>query len=183
MRRDAGADAEGGRPPPHPAPHGALEGRVLRLRGVRPALLAGHALGADREDTAAGGGGLKRGLFVNLALASRPSSSSRFSRGPRGSWRGRGPPKAEVADYIWDWDEKMPGGFYVTKSDAAGWPPWEEFNGDGLRDRTRTREKPEGYRRIAILGDSVTYGAEIRTEEAYPRRLRPATTRSGGPSR
>jgi lysophospholipase L1-like esterase len=65
----------------------------------------------------------------------------------------------------------MPGGFYVMKSDAAGWPPWEEFNRDGLRDRTRTREKPEGYRRIAILGDSVTFGAEIRPEEAFPQRL------------
>ena len=31
----------------------------------------------------------------------------------------RKPPRREVADYIWDWDDKMPGGFYVTKSDAA----------------------------------------------------------------
>jgi class 3 adenylate cyclase len=83
----------------------------------------------------------------------------------------RRPPREEVAGYIWDWDDKMPGGFYVMKSDAAGWPPWEEFNRDGLRDRTRTREKPEGWRRIAILGDSVTLGAEIQAEEAFPRRL------------
>jgi len=81
------------------------------------------------------------------------------------------PDRERVADYIWDWDRMMPGGFYVMKSDAAGWPPWEEFNRDGLRDRTRTREKPEGYRRIAILGDSVTLGADIRPQEAYPQRL------------
>ena len=76
-----------------------------------------------------------------------------------------------MADYIWDWDDKMPGGFYVMKSDGVGWPPWEEFNRDGLRDRTRSREKAEGLRRIAILGDSVTLGAEIRPEDAYPQRL------------
>ncbi len=62
----------------------------------------------------------------------------------------------------------MPGGFYVMKSDGVGWPPWEEFNGDGLRDRTRPREKPEGYVRIAFLGDSVTLGAELTPGEAYP---------------
>ena len=83
----------------------------------------------------------------------------------------RRPPRPEVADYIWDWDDKMPGGFYVMKSDGVGWPPWEEFNADGLRDRTRTSEKPEGVTRIAILGDSVTLGAELPPQEAYPQLL------------
>jgi HEAT repeat protein/lysophospholipase L1-like esterase len=81
------------------------------------------------------------------------------------------PPRPEVADYIWDWDDKMPGGFYVMKSDGVGWPPWEEFNGDGLRDRTRSREKPEGWTRIVFLGDSVTLGAELAPREAYPQLL------------
>ena len=81
------------------------------------------------------------------------------------------PPRPEVADYIWDWDDKMPGGFYVMKSDGVGWPPWEEFNADGLRDRTRTKERPPGYRRIAFLGDSVTLGAELQPQEAYPQLL------------
>lgn len=83
----------------------------------------------------------------------------------------RRPPRPEIADYIWDWDDKMPGGFYVMKSDGVGWPPWEEFNADGLRDRTRTKERPEGYRRIAILGDSVTLGAELTPQEAFPQLL------------
>ena len=65
----------------------------------------------------------------------------------------------------------MPGGFYVMKFDGVGWPPWEEFNGDGLRDRTRTKEKPEGWTRVAILGDSVTLGAELSPQEAYPQLL------------
>jgi HEAT repeat protein/lysophospholipase L1-like esterase len=115
---------------------------------------------------------VRRGLVVNVALARASSavvlaaleSAARLLERPR-------PPRREVADYIWDWDDKMPGGFYVMESDGVGWPPWEEFNRDGLRDRTRTREKPEGLRRIAILGDSVTLGAEIRPEEAYPQRL------------
>lgn len=81
------------------------------------------------------------------------------------------PPRPPVAEYIWDWDVKMPGGFYVVKSSSAGWPPWDEFNHDGMRDRTRSHEKPEGYRRIAVLGDSVTFGAFLRPEQAYPQRL------------
>ena len=49
------------------------------------------------------------------------------------------PARPPVADYIWDWSEKMPGDFYTMKTEAVGWPPWEEFNRDGLRDRTRPR--------------------------------------------
>jgi HEAT repeat protein/lysophospholipase L1-like esterase len=76
-----------------------------------------------------------------------------------------------VADYIWDWSEKMPGDFYTMKSEAVGWPPWEEFNREGLRDRTRPEEKPAGFWRVAVLGDSVTLGAEVRPYEAYPQLL------------
>jgi lysophospholipase L1-like esterase len=115
---------------------------------------------------------LRRGLFANVALALASAlvflavleGAARLVEKPR-------PEEREVAEYIWDWDDMMPGGFYVMKADATGWPPWEEYSRDGLRDRTRTHEKPEGYRRIAILGDSVTLGADIRPEEAYPQRL------------
>ncbi len=93
----------------------------------------------------------------------------------------RKPPRPQVADYIWDWDEKMPGGFYVMKSDGAGWPPWEEFNGDGVRDRTRPREKPDLVRRIAVLGDSVTLGDGLRPDQAYPQRLEARFAEEGRP--
>jgi HEAT repeat protein len=83
----------------------------------------------------------------------------------------RRPAPPPVADYIWDWSEKMPGDFYTMKSEAVGWPPWEEFNRDGLRDRTRPEEKPAGFWRVAVLGDSVTLGAETRPYEAYPQVL------------
>jgi len=115
---------------------------------------------------------VRRGLLVNIGLS--VTSAVVFLAVLEGASRlveRSRPPRRPVADYIWDWDDMMPGGFYVMKSDAAGWPPWEPINADGLRDRTRTHEKPEGYRRIAILGDSVTLGAETRPEEAYPQRL------------
>ena len=114
----------------------------------------------------------RRELAANLSLA--VGASVLFLAALEGGARlveKKRPPRPEVADYIWDWDDKMPGGFYVMKSDGVGWPPWEEFNADGLRDRTRTREKPDGLTRIAVLGDSVTLGAELTPQEAYPQLL------------
>jgi len=115
---------------------------------------------------------VRRSLLVNLGLSLAVSVAflALLETGARFAEKGR-PPRPRVADYIWDWDDLMPGGFYVMKSDGAGWPPWEEFNGDGLRDRTRPREKPDDLVRVAILGDSVTLGAELRPEEAYPQLL------------
>jgi HEAT repeat protein/lysophospholipase L1-like esterase len=115
---------------------------------------------------------VKRSLLLNLALSLTVSVVllALLEGGARLVGR-REPPKPRVADYIWDWDELMPGGFYVMKSDATGWPPWEEFNGDGLRDRTRPHEKPADLQRVAVLGDSVTAGQDIRPEEAYPQLL------------
>jgi HEAT repeat protein/lysophospholipase L1-like esterase len=81
-------------------------------------------------------------------------------------------PAPPVADYIWNWEDKMEGGdFYVIRSEAIGWPPWEEINADGLRDRTHPVEKPAGFFRVAFLGDSVTLGAGIKPAEAYPQAL------------
>ena len=80
----------------------------------------------------------------------------------------RQPSPPDVAEYIWDWDDKMPGGFYVMRSEAVGWPPWEPFNRDGLRDRTRPREKLPDVWRVAVLCDSVTLGDGIRRELAFP---------------
>ena len=74
------------------------------------------------------------------------------------------PAAAPVADYIWDWREKMEGDFYVIRSEAVSWPPWEEINADGLRDRTHSPEKPAGTHRLVALGDSVTLGAGIKPE-------------------
>jgi lysophospholipase L1-like esterase len=125
---------------------------------------------------------LRRGLLGNLALSGVTillflgvlEGASRLVERSR-------PPRRPVAQYIWDWDHMMPGGFYVVKSDAAGWPPWEPINADGLRDRTRTHEKPEGYRRIVILGDSVTLGADLPPGQAYPQQLEARLRGEGRP--
>ncbi len=125
---------------------------------------------------------MRRGLLLNLALSLGVTVALVVAlEGGARLVEKRRPPSPPVADYIWDWDEKMPGGFYLMKSDAVGWPPWEEFNGDGLRDRTRPHEKPEGVRRVAVLGDSVTLGAEIRPDQAYPQLLEARLRASGRP--
>ncbi len=79
-------------------------------------------------------------------------------------------PARAVAPYItpWaDWED----GFYTVKSTAVGWPPWEDYNSEGLRDRERTVDKTPGVRRVICLGDSTTLGWGIRPEEAYPQVL------------
>ncbi len=127
---------------------------------------------------------MRRGVLVNLGLSLGVSlvMLGLLEGGARFVERRRpARPAAPVADYIWDWDDKMPGGFYVMKSDAAGWPPWEEFDGDGLRDRTRPHEKADLVRRVAVLGDSVTLGAEVRPQEAYPQMLEARLDELGRP--
>ena len=62
-------------------------------------------------------------------------------------------------------------GFYVMSSTSPGWPPWTEFNRDGLRDRPHPLQKPAGVYRIAILGDSVTVGPDGHPDQAYPQVL------------
>lgn len=63
-----------------------------------------------------------------------------------------------------------------------GWARWREparhvaadaprVNTTAFRDRARTPEPPPGVRRVAILGDSVTYGYRLPAEHAYPQQL------------
>jgi len=119
-------------------------------------------------------GNLSLSLAVTLVLLVLLEGGARWLESRR-------PPRPQVADYIWDWDDKMPGGFYVMNSEAVGWPPWEEFNGDGLRDRTRPQEKPDLVRRVAVLGDSVALGAELRPEQSFPRLLEARAQAAGRP--
>jgi HEAT repeat protein len=93
-------------------------------------------------------------------------------------WRA---PKSHVADYIVDWQKKWDKDFYTVSSEAVGWPPWEDFNGDGVRDRPHTVEKPEGVSRVVVLGDSVAMGAGIQPKEAFPQRLEARLEELGRP--
>jgi HEAT repeat protein/lysophospholipase L1-like esterase len=89
------------------------------------------------------------------------------------------PPKQPApAAYITDW-EAWDGDFYTVKSTAVGWPPWEDYNTDGLRDREHTLQKRPGSWRVACLGDSVTMGWSIRPEQAWPQVLEEVAQASG----
>ncbi|HEY2941057.1 MAG TPA: HEAT repeat domain-containing protein [Vicinamibacteria bacterium] len=90
-------------------------------------------------------------------------------------------PALPVAAYIWNWEEMWEGDFYRIRSEVNGWPPWEEFNADGLRDRTHAEEKPSGMMRLVFLGDSVTAGAQIEEEEAFPEVLQARLDEEGRP--
>jgi HEAT repeat protein len=116
---------------------------------------------APRQSLAAN---LLLSLAVSLLLAGAVEGLARLVE--------RGAPTApRVADYIWDWERMWEGDFYTVGSAAVGWPPWEEFNRDGLRDRAHPEEKPARTLRLAFLGDSVTFGDGLRAEEAYPQAL------------
>jgi HEAT repeat protein/lysophospholipase L1-like esterase len=114
---------------------------------------------------------------LTLAAASTVIFGGALEGGARLLERAR--PRPPRADYIWDWQEKWRGEFYRTLSSANGWPPWEEFNADGVRDRRHGVEKPEGVRRVVFLGDSVTLGAEVAPAEAYPQALQARLDQDG----
>jgi HEAT repeat protein/lysophospholipase L1-like esterase len=96
-------------------------------------------------------------------------------------WEARNPPPVKE-DYLWDWQKKWEGDFYTIRADVNGWPPWEEFNADGLRDRVHPVEKPAGTVRVAFLGDSVTLGDQIQPVEAYPQVLQSLLDEAGRPA-
>jgi HEAT repeat protein/lysophospholipase L1-like esterase len=85
----------------------------------------------------------------------------------------------KVADYITSWQE-WDGDFYTVKSAAVGWPPWEDYNRDGVRDREHALAKPPGEHRVICLGDSTTLGWDIRPQEAYPQVLQDLLDALGG---
>lgn len=45
------------------------------------------------------------------------------------------------------------------------------INAAGLREREITRSKPDNVVRIAVIGDSVTFGWGVAVEQTYPRQL------------
>lgn len=42
------------------------------------------------------------------------------------------------------------------------------INADGFRDRSRTRAKPPGVVRVAVLGDSIAFGYGVTLEDSFP---------------
>jgi HEAT repeat protein/lysophospholipase L1-like esterase len=95
-------------------------------------------------------------------------------------WERTHPPPA-TARYLWNWQDRWDGEFYTVASGATGWPPDEEFNVDGVRDRTHAEQEPEGVRRLVFLGDSVTLGAGVEPSETYPAELQRRLRDDGHP--
>jgi hypothetical protein len=59
-----------------------------------------------------------------------------------------------------------PGATYRHKSRDGAW--YFRINGQGMRaDREYRHEKPQGLRRIVVLGDSFTIGYEVDVEQTY----------------
>jgi len=46
-----------------------------------------------------------------------------------------------------------------------------EFNSDGFRGRSYSKEKPKGVYRILVIGDSLVYGLGVSAEETYVKKL------------
>ena len=84
-----------------------------------------------------------------------------------------------MASYITVWND---GEFYTVKSAATGWPPWEDYNRDGMRDREHALAAAPGVRRVMILGDSVTLGYGLRPEQAFPQVLQDLLDARGRPA-
>jgi HEAT repeat protein/lysophospholipase L1-like esterase len=112
-----------------------------------------------------------RNLGVNLLLAATSAAlfmgalelACRWTEGKAAS------PARPTAAYITEWMDGTTGdGFFTVKSTAVGWPPWEDYNHDGVRDREHALEKPAGARRIVFLGDSVTLGYGVTPRQAFP---------------
>jgi lysophospholipase L1-like esterase len=105
-------------------------------------------------------------LAANLLLAA--ATAALTGAALEGGARLVEPPRERVAAYLWDWRARWQGEFYTVSSDASGWPPEEEFNPDGLRDRAHPVSALPGTWRVAFLGDSVTLGDQLPPEQAYP---------------
>ena len=56
---------------------------------------------------------------------------------------------------------------------------WYRINRDGIRDREYARAKPEGTFRIAVLGDSNTFGLGVELEETWPKQLETELRKNG----
>ncbi len=100
-----------------------------------------------------------RGLLINLSLSVVVTVALAAGAEGLARWLEKPVPVVPLADtHGLDWQEEWQDDFYVMKSEAVGWPPTQDFNRDGLRDRLHPLEKPSRAYRVIGLGDSVTLG-------------------------
>ena len=124
----------------------------------------------------------RKSLLVNILLSVTVSAVFASALEVLCRYLERRNPRPVVEDYIWDWKEKWEGDdFYVIRSEVNGWPPWQEFNADGLRDRSHPIVAPAGTTRVVFLGDSVTLGDQIAPDQAFPQLLQARFFAEGRP--
>ena len=81
---------------------------------------------------------------------------------------------AEGLVRLWGGGDSPAGGYAPVRTDGRERRP---LNSRGYRDLERATAKPEGVRRALCLGDSVTGGAGVLFEDAWPQRLERGLTR------
>ena len=124
----------------------------------------------------------RRSLAVNLLLS---AAVTLLMLGTLEWLCRRAEPKPAAAGrrQVQEWKAEAPGEhFYTMSTDNQGWPPWQEFNRDGLRDRRHAVLKTPGTHRLMFLGDSVTAGIGLAPEESFPRRLEARYDTAGVPT-
>ncbi len=118
-------------------------------------------------------------LALNLLLSASVTATLLAGGEALCRWREKPSKPLDAPDRVTDWEREWGDDFYVVRSDSAGWPPSDDFNRDGVRDRERGREKPQGTHRVVCLGDSVTLGYGLRHEASYPNRLQARLEENG----
>jgi HEAT repeat protein/lysophospholipase L1-like esterase len=113
-----------------------------------------------------------RGLLVNVSLSVAVAAGLlAVAEGAARRFERPAPPRPLADTRAVDWQAEWQDDFYVMKSSSVGWPPWEDFNRDGLRDRRHPLQKPERTYRLVCLGDSVTLGYGFSRAQAWPQFL------------
>ncbi|PYQ48475.1 MAG: hypothetical protein DMF78_21155 [Acidobacteria bacterium] len=125
-----------------------------------------------RQGPPAAGAHRLRGLLVNLSLSIAVTGTLVAGGEGLARWTERPAPPRPLSDTRGlDWQEEWSGDFYVVKSESVGWPPGQDINHDGLRDRRHALETPDRTFRLVCLGDSVTFGYGFTRGEAWPQAL------------
>src|SRR5262249_8320799 len=116
-----------------------------------------------------------RGLALNLSLSVGVSAAC---LGACELLARRFEPPPAPRDLFREWTQ-WEGDFYRFGAGPPAWPPAPRTNADGLRDRHHTLAGAPGTERVVCLGDSVTYGYDLRPRDAWPQSLQALLDRRG----
>ncbi|HEV7501074.1 MAG TPA: hypothetical protein VGQ33_13770, partial [Vicinamibacteria bacterium] len=126
----------------------------------------------DRDAPAPAAAHRLRGLLLNLTLSFVVAVAFAAALEGIARWTEKPLPSQPLADTRGlDWQAEWQDDFYVVKSEGVGWPPGQDFNHDGMRDRPHASDKPARTFRVVGLGDSVTLGYGFAHDLAWPQAL------------